>query len=241
MMTEDAIRDRLQRFGAGPATADWREVRSRGIELRRKRRIRFAGLAAVVAALALAATPAFGLGARVIDFFQSEPAPEALKVQLAELNTGAPPGMSPCVDAAELRAVMTRELYNGPYTLWVAPTKDGNFCVHFGRAGRDGGSGGCIDRRIVPIYPNFAQANSGKPILAFGSVTAEGATHVELELDNGKSVEAELVWVSEPIDAGFYATDVREGKPTAVVARDGDGNEVARLAFPKPVGIPPGR
>jgi hypothetical protein len=234
------IDHRLKQFGAGPATADWSDVRARGLRLRRKRRMTLAAIAAA-AGLVIAATPAFGLGARVIDFFQGEPAPEALKLQFAELNTGAPAGMAPGVIASETRAVLTRELYNGPYTLWVAPTKDGNFCKHFGRTGRDGGSGGCIDRRITPIYANFAQASLGKPILAFGSVTADGATHVELELDNGKSLETELVWVSEPIDAGFYATEVREGKPTAVVARHGDGDEVARRRFPRPVGIPPGR
>lgn len=239
-MSEDLMQQRIERLGAGPPTADWDEVRARGIRLRRKRRATRAGIAGA-AALAVAATPAFGLGTRVLDFFHGEPAPEALRVQLAELNTGAPRGMSPDVDASEMREVMKRELYNGPYTLWVAPTKDGNFCVHFGRTGRDGGSGGCIDRRIMPIYPTFAQASSGKPILSFGSVTADDATHVEMVLDNGGSIETELIWVSEPIDAGFYATEVTEGHPIAVVARDGNGEEVARLAMPKPVGIPPGR
>lgn len=239
-MSEHLLHDRMIRLGAGPSTADWADARARGKRLRRRRRAKLAGVGVLVAGL-VAAAPAFGIGSRVLDFFDSEPAPEVLKLQLAELNTGAPPGMSPGVDAQQLRRVLTRELYNGQYTLWIAPTKDGNFCMHFGRTGRGGGSGGCIDRRVMPIYPEFGQASSGKPILAFGSVTADGATDVELELDNGRSVEAELVWVSRPIDAGFYATEVLEGRPVAVVARDGNGEQIARLAMPKPVGIPPGR
>jgi hypothetical protein len=238
-MTDELLRERISRLGAGPETADWNEVRTRGLRLRRQRRIRLVGVAAVATALAVAATPAFGLGGRVIDFLQGEPASEALKLQFAELNTGAPPGMAPGVIASQTRAVMTRELYNGPYTLWVAPTRDGGFCVHFGRTGREGGSGGCQPARIMPLSPSFARANDRSPLLAYGSVLADGATQVEIELDSGRNVRTELVWVSEPIDAGFYAADIAEGYPKAVLARDDDGNELARQDLPPGAGRPP--
>jgi hypothetical protein len=148
--------------------------------------------------------------------------------------------MAPGVIASETRAVMTLELYNGPYTLWVAPTRHGGFCVHFERTGRGGGSGGCqAGPQLMAVSPSFARANEETPILAFGAVSADGATHVEIELEDGKSMRTDLVWVSDPINAGFYAADIAEGYPRAVVARDDDGDEIARQELPPGAGRPP--
>jgi hypothetical protein len=230
-MTEDLLRHRMARLGAGPPTANWDEVRARGVGLRKRRRGTFVGIAAA-AALAVVVTPAFGLGAAVIDFFQAEPAPEVLKRHFAEFDRGAPSGMEPGVVASEARAVIRRDLSAGRFTLWVAPTRQGGYCLALGRDAH-GFAASCDRLGELRLAPAGTKRGPGTPWLQFGAVKAADATRVEIELDDGTSVDTELVWVSEPIDAGFFVTELPFGREAiAFVARDHHGNELARLLRP---------
>src|SRR5687767_9507536 len=107
-----------------------------------RRTRRLIGVAAVAAVLL--AAPALALATGVIDFPSAEPAPRSFKRLFAELNTGAPAGMTPGVDASEARAVLRRELFGEQHTLWVAPRRGGGFCA-FLLGPRGGGGGGCTN------------------------------------------------------------------------------------------------
>jgi hypothetical protein len=72
------------------------------------------------------------------------------------------------------------------------------------------------------------------PILINGSTTLDDAATLEIVFDDGKSVTVPVVWVSEPIDAGFYGYEVPREKwavgrrPRLLILRDADGRELRR-------------
>ena len=74
---------------------------------------------------------------------------------------------------------------------------------------------------------------SGGGDLLYGSLGVRGATHVELLYKNRAPIGAEVVWVSDPINAGFFAVGVPTcPKVRGVVARDAEGRELRRERFP---------
>jgi hypothetical protein len=233
-MTDELLRRRLEAIAVGPPTADWNDAQRRASRLRRRRRLRLAALAAVLGVVIASAAPAFGLSARVIDFLDRESAPEAERLLFAELDTGAPPGMAPGVIADEARGVMTREFSDGRrYTLWVAPTRTGGLCMSYRAVGP-----GCLPEGF-PLSFGMSRGGPNTPIIISGTVTADRARHVELEYEDGTTTETELIWVGEPIDAGFFFLEIPEERITAghqlraCVARDADGAELARETLPE--------
>jgi hypothetical protein len=233
-MSEELLRRRLVAIAAGPPTADWKDAQHRAGRLRRRRRLKAASIAALLVVVIASAAPAFGLGGRVIDFLDREPAPEPERLLFAELNTGAPPGMAPDVIADEARGALTRQLSDGRrYTLWVAPTRNGGFCMSYRAVGP-----GCSSRSLSLSW-GMSRGGPNTPIIISGSVTVDRATHVVLEYDDGTTTETELVWVGEPIDAGFFFLEIPEERITAghqlraFVARDADGDELARETVPQ--------
>jgi hypothetical protein len=228
-VSDQHLQTRLEALAAGPPTPDWGDALRRAQNLRRQRSrltIAFAALAAVIVA-----APTFALATDVIDFGSADPAPEPFKQLFGELNTGAPPGMTPGVDAKDTRAVLRRELFGRPHTLWVAPRKGGGFCL-FLLGPRGGGGGGCVDPG-VPLSPGVIRPDDQSPFGAHGSVAAPGATHVEVIHTDGSSTRTELVWVSAPIDAAFFVLEVPADLGIkGFVARDADGKELARRMLP---------
>jgi hypothetical protein len=67
-----------------------------------------------------------------------------------------------------------------------------------------------------------------------GSTTLDDAASVEVQFEDGSSVAVPVVWVSAPIDAGFFGYEVpaahlRVGaRPILLVLRDADGKELRR-------------
>jgi hypothetical protein len=233
-MNDELLRRRLIAVAAGPPTADWNDALHRAGRLLRRRRLKVASIAALLVVVIASAAPAFGLGGRITDFLDGEPAPEPERLLFAELNTGAPPGMAPGVIADEARGVLTRQLSDGRrYTLWVAPTQNGGFCMAYRAVGP-----GCSSRSL-PLSWGMSRGGPTTPIIISGSVITDRATHVVLEYDDGTTMETELVWVGKPIDAGFYFLEIHEDRITdghqlrAVVARDGEGAELARKTVPQ--------
>jgi hypothetical protein len=233
-MSDELLRRRLEAIAVGPPTADWKDAQHRAGRLRRRRRLKAASIAALLVVVIVSAAPAFGLGGRVIDFLDREPAPEPERLLFAELDTGAPPGMAPGVIADEARGVMTRQFSDGRrYILWVAPTRSGGFCISYRAVGP-----GCTSRSF-PLSWGGSRGGPNTPIIIYGSVTADRAHHVDLEYEDGTTSETELVWVGEPIDAGFFFLELPEHRITgghqlrAVVARDRDGAELARKTLPE--------
>jgi hypothetical protein len=235
-MSEQQLRLRLEALGAGPATADWADARDRAARLLRRRTRLVLALAAVTGILV--AAPAFALATGVIDFSKAEPAPEETKLLFGELNTGAPAGMAPGVDAKETRAVLRRELFGRTHTLWVAPTKDGGYCT-FLLGPQGGGGGGCDRARELELSPGGIQPQGGGSIAVVGSVLHPDATHVDVLHKDGSTTRLDLVWVSPPIDAGFFVAEIPyKRNAVGFIARDADGNEVARKMAPGGMGMP---
>jgi hypothetical protein len=235
--------DRLEqllaaRFGelqASTGEPDWADVRRKAHRVAaRKRGLRLGtGLAAALVAV-LAATPAFGLQGQIVQLFSGgEPAPAPVVESFGQMDVGAPPGMAPGVIAGEARKAMEVPLSTGKtWILWVAPTRSGGFCTQFG----------CDRDRQLPFAPGMTIPGSispqGKilepPVIFDGDTLIHGATTVKVLFEDGSSATTPVVWVSEPIDAGFFVYEVPQAnwqaghRPTAIVLEDADGKELAR-------------
>jgi hypothetical protein len=198
-------------------------------------------LAAALALLVLLVGAAFtfGLGLPVLDFGQAEKAPPDSRVvkNFGVLDQGAPPGMATDVIPNETRKVGTL----GGETLWVAPTRQGGFCTDLG------GAGGCDRLGTVPLSVSWAIERSGPSLQAHdktlgglpvvdqinGYVSARWGDALEVRFEDGEVIKPPLLWVSRPIEAGFYLQTIplRHRQPghliSAVVALDRYGNLVS--------------
>ena len=231
-MVTDELAERFSALAHPPDDSDWLEVR-RLARPRRASRRRFALVAAAVAATAAVAAPALPFRGTVVSWFDSTPAPPKVQESFASLEEGASRGFAPGVIAGETRKIV---LPTG-VTLWVAPTQDGGFCVSV-----EGGGGNCDAQRSLDFWPRLSIAGDitpegavrQGPVLIDGSTTIDDADTLEIVFEDGKSVTVPVVWVSEPIDAGFYGYEVpREQwavghRPTLVILRDADGRELRR-------------
>jgi hypothetical protein len=218
-MTEQQLRLRLEALGTGPPTEDWADAVNRSSQLRRRNRLT---IAIAVAAAVIVAAPTIVVATRSVDFGSAESAPEDYQAVFDRFNQLSRPAG---VDASQTRVVSRPTLHGRPHMLMVAPRRGGGFCFGLIEHGRGGGLG-CADA-------GKAITTSGGGDVSYGSVGVSGATHVELLYRNRAPIRAEVVWVSEPIEAGFFAV----GVPTCpnargVVARDAEGRELVRRRFP---------
>ena len=244
MPVDDLLAQRFDALPSPPDDADWLDVRRRA---QRDRWLgRRTGIAALAAALVVAiATPAFALHEMVVDWFAAEPAPEKVQLDFNELGVGAPPGMDPQVIPNSARKVTHARIGGSAHTLWVAPTRKGGFCYLWAEL-----SGGCVDPdRLVGRSSHASDLNPGLLGLSWqpdergvlqqfsGHLHARETERLTVEFADGDSAEIPVVWVSAPIDAGFYVYEVPErhlrvgAHVTAVVATDADGDVLARQVF----------
>jgi hypothetical protein len=184
-------------------------------------------IAAAIVAAALLAVPALAWRLGVIDFSRAQPAPPHLVNDFASLSEAAPPGMDPRVIAGETRHV--GEI--GGHTLWVAPTKPGGLCYQWSNA-----SGGCDSLGTVPLSVSWLSA--GPPMSPNRSfVSVDGFAHarwvdeVVVKLDDGSTVHPRVVWISPPIDAGFFYYQAPKDRTIEAVLGRKDGDVVAGDAF----------
>jgi hypothetical protein len=194
--------------------------------------------ALVLFLLLVGAAFTFGLGLPVLDFGQAEKAPPDSRVvkNFSVLDQGAPAGMATDVIPNETRKVGTF----GEQSLWVAPTRQGGFCTDWG------GGGGCDRLGTVPLSVSWAIERSGPmpgadktfgglPVVdqINGYVNARWADALEVRFEDGEVLKTPLLWVSKPIDVGFYVQTIplRHRQPdhliSAVVALDREGNLVS--------------
>jgi hypothetical protein len=186
--------------------------------------------AALLAAVVVA-TPAWGLVRGVLPFWDQPTAPQSIQLQFFSLNAGAPRGMSPRAVAGETREVGRFSFGGSTRTLWVAPARNGGFCSLWLPAG----GGGCSTSGH-PLSTG-ALLRLGVPAWVTGDVIASAVGDVVLRFSDGSTVHPRIVWVSAPIDAGFFAYDVAAGRQTsrvhvtAVDAYDRQGRLVAHQTF----------
>jgi hypothetical protein len=218
---------------------DWGDVRRRARSRRRTRRAKLGAAAALAALVVLAATPALGLRGHIVQLFGSgEPAPAKVETSFAQMDIAAPPGMAPGVIAGETREVARFPLSTGKTTvLWVAPTRSGGFCFEYSNGGA-----GCDRDRQGNFAPGLAipgiVAPPGEiqkpPVLVTGETLLHDAASVEVQFEDGDVAKVPLVWVSPPIDAGFFLYDLPSSHlevghlPSALVLQDTNGHELAR-------------
>ena len=222
----DDARRLADELGLATSRAGAAEPRRRPLS----RRLVLGLAAAALLAAVVFATPAWGIVRGILPFWDQPRAPQPVQVVFSEVNVGFPPGMSPHAVSDETRDVGSFDFGGSTRTLWVAPAKNGGFCSLW----LPGGGGGC--------------STSGNP-LSTGALLREGfpewvngdaagpAADVVIRFSDGHTVQPRVVWVSAPIDAGFFAYDVPTGEQTsrahvtAVDAYDRNGRRVAHQIF----------
>jgi len=229
----DELAERFANLRHPPDDPDWLEVR-RLARRGWRPRSRFVLAVAAAAAAVVAAAPAFGLGDKLVRIFENgEPAPAPIERSFASLDAGAPPGFRTGVVASQTRKIVLPN----DVALWIAPTTRGGFCLFV-----EGGAGQCDAARALTFWPTFSIGGDFShqgvitkgPVLIDGSTTLSDAARVEVQFEDGSSVTIPVVWVSAPIDAGFFGYEVpaahwRVGsRPILLILRDADGNELRR-------------
>lgn len=212
---------------------------------RRHRSLKLVAAIAILACVAFLVGPAIGIPLPALRFFSADPAPTPVVKDFETLGAGAPPGMDPGVLADQTRRVTTVHARDGAHTLWVAPTEQGGLCLEWTDA-----SGGCDKLGTVPLSVTWSlgsfvlppgQGGIG-PVAEdvgrlVGFVHREYAQTVEVRFEDGEIARPALVWVSPPIDAGFFFYDVpekhqRPGHAIAsVMALNDEGEIVTEDAF----------
>jgi hypothetical protein len=228
----DAIELQLaNRFGAlanEVDDSDWLEVGRRA--RRRRRRWLAVPIAALVAALAVGS--ALGVYGHVVDFFSAEPAPDRIVREYGQMSVLSTIRIGPRVLPSQARKVMEVERRGRPEPFYVAPTADGGFCYRWGTSGSCGRVMGQQRRFGGP----FLDGEYG-PAEMSGTVLDGNIARLRLEYEDGDATNIPIVWVSQPIAAGFYAYEVPAAKRLqghgagALVALDDGGDELERIEF----------
>jgi len=227
-----------------------KKTRASGQHKRSQRRLIVVGIVLLVALIALLATPAFGLraalkdliGGEPVHFGEAEDAPKVIKYQFEDLSLSAPPGMDPRVEFGQARKVGLLTYAGRKRAVWVAPARDGGFCYFLDR-----GYGGCLrtSSSFLPPLTTTITGGGGSPgstpsITSIGgTVLSDETATVTIEFADGSSVDVPFIYVSTPIDAGFFAYDVPKEHqtanfPVAVVSRDQHGDEIWSEPIPPP-------
>lgn len=263
-MTDPLLRalDELVSSGAGER-GDWTAVlaaaglsvastTSEGRPRRLTRRRTLVGCIIVAAVAVITATPAFGLhdlivnlvgGRTSVSFSKSQPAPPAIKKLFLDMAIGAPRGMNPHVLPDEARQIVFRGAGGRRRVLWVAPTRTGGFCSVL-----DGAGGGCISPSSeqlngpLQIDGSYVWRVGQQPrILEIdGHVFSPRVATLQLAFQDHSTLALPFVYVSEPINAGFFITgipsqhQVKGRWPTKVIARAKNGAIIATKTIQPP-------
>jgi RNA polymerase sigma factor (sigma-70 family) len=192
----------------------------------------------------LAAAPTLAFQRQLVDFFAGEPAPAKIQLDFESMRkhsaeASARLGAPQYTPVGLAREVMTVMLDGEMRPLWVVPTEQGAFCyrLHF--------HGSCLapEDAAGPLRIGGGGLMTGATDgldWAVGPVLEPKAQRLELLYQDGERVVIPFVWVSPPIDAGFYAYDVppeheQAGRLAAVViAVDAGGEPVAHTCLPFP-------
>jgi hypothetical protein len=209
-------------------------------------------LAVALAVAVFAAAPTLAFQRELVDFWSAEPAPERIQLDFDRLrehiaDANSRSGTPKFTPVGPAREVMRVHIDGETRPLWVARTEEETYCyrLHFTLS--------CLTpdnaRRVGAIgFGGLAtKQNAGFDWLV-GSVREGAVQEVELHYQDGERVKIPFVWVSPPVDVGFFAYDVppeREepGRLTAAIAGlDEDGEVVAgvclRLPPDEPVASP---
>jgi hypothetical protein len=204
---------------------------------RRVRRRATVAAAAVVVLAALVAAPAVGLASRIGELFEGTPAPpqieevfvmtDDVRNRFREARAQDPYSR---IVVEEARGVASVQATGALVRLWVALTEDGRQCS-------------VIEVELAPGGRVFGPGTGCDPLNADGSSLAvwwaaapHGIVHVRVHADEAVRVDVHTEDGSVkrlPVVAGHALGAIDVGaRMSLVVARDADGDEVAR--FPSP-------
>ncbi len=214
----------------GPNDPDWSDVLRRSIRARRRRQA--SAITALIGALCLGIATAYAFGHPIVDFGSAPKGPAKVVNDFGSLEVGAPEGMAPGVLSHQARRITAVAIDGKEHVLWVAPTKQGGFCEQWSHL-----MGGCRanrhDRFAKRIDVSVLGTRDGISVLG-GSFFQDAGSRLEVSYADGASEEIPFVWVSAPIEAGFYlyrvpdAHRVAARRPTAVRLLDDHGKLLAR-------------
>lgn len=248
---EDPLAGRFAALAPEALPGDWLDVQRR---VRRTGRRRTLTLLIAAALSAIVVGSALAFGPRVVDFFSSEPAPTRIVKQFEEAKLSARfMGATnlPMNPRAARTIIDVKRADGSTAYIAVAPMRGGGFCMLSSAFGSDGGGSEgsmCSDTeqsRTNPIMPGGGDSGDGYGDFA-GYIANTAADRLVLRYEDGTEDEIPVVWVSAPIDAGFFAFDPTrehfgEGHRAEVfVALDADGKELARnrVLFEVPAASP---
>ena len=207
--------------------ANWMEVVARARAARRHRRRVPIAIAAALASAVVIASPATGVGGKIVRLFdRAGPPPQ----QIVESYRGR-------ADVQAAHAIKVLDARMGPHmtwALWVAPTKNGGFCMS---------PGSCYGPRIrsddrlnlgVCLCGRVAQDGEilAPPVVLEGGTSNERANSLLLRFEDGESQPIPLVWVGAPVNAAFFLYGVpkrhwQKGHlPTMLTMLSADGDEL---------------
>jgi hypothetical protein len=172
-------------------------------------------VAMVLVVIAAIVAPALAFRAQIVDFFTASHAPKNVVVDFKQLQVEQRialfPRAFPAVVARRARRITSARVNGTRSALYVAPTKNGGFCAFwspneaprcYAHPLRHGGLpklGGLrfVEMTYSSMYPSLGVDTVG------GVVYARGAT-VELRYADGTKTPIPYVWVTAPINAGFF-------------------------------------
>jgi hypothetical protein len=227
--------------------ANWLEVARRARELRRPRHTRPALLlAAALVVAVLIAAPAIALRGHIVRVFDEAPtAPKRVQKSFAALDEGVPPKLQSGVLATEARKVLEAPAgSNETAVVWLAPVRRGGFCTITELEGpggsRRGAGGECTPvRRGLSLESSLHGTVSADgvilsgPVLLHGWVRLSKASSVTVTFEDGGTAAVPFVWVSKPVDSGFFVYSVpplhwQVGHlPRRLIVEDAKAKEIA--------------
>ena len=223
-MSEELKRNDV--LSAGPDDGDWDDVVRRAKGARRQRSLYL--LVALVGLIVVGVASAYALGHPVVDFSSAEPGSQKVIDDAGSMEVGAPPGMAPGVIPEQARKIPGLFVDGKPYQLWVTPTKSGGFCTNHE----------CIPDRSTlngRVYVGMTGNQSFTGVSQIGGAFVDpNGDRLELSYADGTTAEIPFVWVTAPIDAGFYVFDIPKehqvaaARPTRVTLLDSKGKELIR-------------
>ena len=232
----DILAERFSAVDHPAENPNWLEVRRRAGSPRRRGWL-LVPLAAGMAAIAVGS--ALGLYEQLVDFVSAEPAPERVVVQFGQMGVRSRITLGgPQVRAGEARKITEATFRGKRHALFVAPTEDGGFCWVWEKLmGSCGRTAVGQSKLTQPLSAGWLDSPSGGPARVSGHVLDPAITRVEVVYEDGGRDAVSVVWVSEPIDAGFFffetsSEHLRVGhRAKALVGLNDDGDEVARQPF----------
>ena len=173
-------------------------------QLQRRRRRRVYGITTLTALIVVSVASAYALGHPIIDFGNAAIGPKTVIDDFSSLDVAAPSGMAPGVIADQVRSIPGLYVGGKPYTLWVAPTKQGGYCD----------TSGCIANRSSLAGHIDITESGNKTLTGVSQINdpfiESGGDRLVLSYEDGTSDDVPFVWVTEPINAGFFVFDIPE-------------------------------